>query len=69
MTYGEQIRHPSGAVGDKDEELRQKFWRFLGFAAIVGVVLYFAWRMGWLGKVAAAGASAVKSIPNPHGWV
>jgi len=66
MTYGEQIRHPSGAVGDKDEELRQKFWRFLGFAAIVGVVLYFAWRMGWFEKVAVG---AVKSIPNPHGWV
>ncbi len=71
MTYGERIRHPSGALS-KQDETRKKSWRLLVLGAIVAGAIYFAWRMGWFGKIAAAGAKAagaVKPIANPHGWV
>ncbi len=68
--YAERIRHPSGALNPGGEHNRSPrwFWILLGVVALV----WFAWRMGWLGRIAGAGAavvSAVKPIANPHGWV
>ncbi len=71
MGYAERIRHPDDALnppGDKGQDRSSWFWVLLGLAALA----YFAWRMGWLNRIFAAGAkvmSAVKSTSNPHGWV
>ncbi len=65
MTYAEQIRHPDAALNpprDK-EQVSRLSWILLGL-----VVLWLAWRMGWLDKIAATGARAV-SVANPLGWV
>ncbi len=66
-TYGERIRHPSGALGGHEENSSKPWlWIFLVIAALI-----FAWRMGWLDKLFKAtveGVTMVKPIANPFGW-
>jgi len=64
MNYGDRVRPPCGAVGNSNEGWTD-FWRFLGFAVLIAVAIYFAWRAGWLGKIAAAAAP----VANPLNWV
>jgi len=70
MTYGEQIRHPSGALSEP-EQRRSGIRLWLILAALVALAV-FAWRAGWLEKLFAVGAEAAGAanpIANPHGWV
>ena len=66
-TYGERVRHPSGALGGPEENRsRLGLWILLGIALLI-----LAWRMGWLDKLFKAvvgGGTLVKPIPNPFGW-
>jgi hypothetical protein len=71
QSYSERIRHPSGALNparEKEQSRSRLIWLLLGLAAFG----YFAYRMGWLNKMAATGAkvvSAVRPVANPQGWV
>ncbi len=69
MNYAERVRHPGGALDPpRDKGHGQWFWILFGLA----VLAYFAWRVGWLDRIFAAGTragGAVKSIANPQGWV
>ncbi len=66
MTYAQQIRHPDAALNPpRDEGQGLSPWVLLGLAVLL---LWFAWRAGWLDKIGATGAKAV-SVANPLGWV
>ncbi len=66
MSYAERIRHPSGALSDRNEKrIHPWLWLFL----FVGVVIYFAWRGGAFGRGSRGAILPLPPPANPHGWV
>lgn len=70
MTYSDRIRHPDGALDPPTETKRRGMSRIGWVLLALIVAALLAWQAGWFGKIAATGgASAVRPIANPHGWV
>ena len=68
-SYGEQIRHPGGAL-DLPQGGLSWYWWLIG-GGIVALVLIVIFRPQWLAKIGvhvSTGAGAVGNL-NPMGWV